>query len=188
VASSIGARKEDGHLHSPFARTLFTGLEGDCDLALTGKPDGVITASELALYLREKVEVEAAQKAHLEQTPQIWTLNSMPGVSTSSWCRQPLNLPPAEALTEVIIPIAACNPTIKIIKSCSSAVEKRRRFCLNGWESGHSLLCWRLRYRQVEPGQGGLLPRLADVGQGGRFYHHPANRSSCSGAGKYAPE
>lgn len=71
----------------------------------------MITASELALYLRQVVETEAAQLANSEQTPQLWPLNKhqrgeyiflVPG--------HPLNLPPAELLTEGNNPYRGLQP------------------------------------------------------------------------------
>ncbi len=101
AANSVGARGERGRQHSPFAQTLFDALGGAADLVPAGGGDGVITASELALYLRETVEVAAAQKANFEQTPQLWPLDKhgkgefvflVPG--------RPVTLPRAETLTE----------------------------------------------------------------------------------------
>jgi hypothetical protein len=52
--------------HSPFAATLIEALQGAADLPLDGKRkgDGVITAAELYLYVRQKVEIiiEAGQR------------------------------------------------------------------------------------------------------------------------------
>ena len=54
--------------HSPFAEALFEGLlEGKADLI----PDGVITAPELYLYLRDSVEKRSKE----QQTPGFWPLN-----------------------------------------------------------------------------------------------------------------
>ena len=43
-------------LHSPFAEALFKGLSGAADIIPADGGDGVITASELYLYIRQKVE------------------------------------------------------------------------------------------------------------------------------------
>lgn len=61
--------------HSPFAEALFAALRGEADIippARDNKPagDGVITATELYLYLRDAVEIRSQQM----QTPGIWTL------------------------------------------------------------------------------------------------------------------
>ncbi|EAZ90862.1 nSTAND1 domain-containing NTPase [Crocosphaera chwakensis] len=89
--------------HSPFATALMEALRGNADVyppAKNGKPagDGIITATELYLYLRDSVEVPtyAIKK---RQTPQIWSLKKhdkgefiflIPG--------HPLNLPFAPSL------------------------------------------------------------------------------------------
>ncbi|KAF3887670.1 MULTISPECIES: nSTAND1 domain-containing NTPase [Nostocales] len=64
--------------HSPFAAALFQALRGDADLSLPvqdGRPtgDGVITATELYFYLREKLET-TTQKLHSRQTPGLYHL------------------------------------------------------------------------------------------------------------------
>ena len=65
--------------HSPFASALLEALEGAGDIyppATNGKPagDGVITATKLYLYLRDRVEIPT-EKCRLRQTPGIWCLN-----------------------------------------------------------------------------------------------------------------
>lgn len=91
--------------HSPFAAALIEALEGKADAyppAELGKPagDGVITATELYLYLRDRVEPDAETRA-MRQTPGIFPLTRhdkgefiflVPG--------HPLNLPPAPPLDE----------------------------------------------------------------------------------------
>jgi WD40 repeat protein len=64
--------------HSPFAAALFEALTGAGDAyppATNGKPagDGVMTATELYMYLRDRVE-EVAGQYHSQQTPGIWGL------------------------------------------------------------------------------------------------------------------
>lgn len=68
----VGRRGSRGGEHSPFARALLRGLEGEADLSGEGgRPDGVITATELYLYLRDAVEPGA--RAHgFRQTPGLW--------------------------------------------------------------------------------------------------------------------
>ena len=61
--------------HSPFAQALLEALQGEADIippAREGKlgGDGVITATELYLYLRDRVELDSQDR----QTPGIWTL------------------------------------------------------------------------------------------------------------------
>ena len=65
--------------HSPFTAALLEALEGGADIfppAAHGKPqgDGVITATELYLYLRDAVE-PATEGNRQRQTPGIWPLN-----------------------------------------------------------------------------------------------------------------
>ncbi|MDB9511649.1 caspase family protein [Kamptonema animale CS-326] len=89
--------------HSPFAEALFEGLRGRADLfppPKDGQPsgDGVITATELFLYVRDRVEPDSAEQRH-RQTPGMWPLAKhdkgefiflVPG--------HELNLPPAPEL------------------------------------------------------------------------------------------
>jgi Caspase domain len=89
--------------HSPFAAALIEALEGKADThppAANGRlpGDGVITATELYLYLRDRIESTDVGN-RLRQTPGIWPLNKhdkgeyiflAPGHS--------LNLPPAPPL------------------------------------------------------------------------------------------
>ncbi len=65
-----------GNKHSPFAEALFKALRGEGDVipaAKNGKSagDGVISATELYLYLRDHVETASNES----QTPGIWTLS-----------------------------------------------------------------------------------------------------------------
>jgi hypothetical protein len=104
---TIGVRGHDpGQVgHSPFAAALLRALQGEADLVprpRDGRPggDGVITATELYLYLRECVEAGAQGDGH-RQTPGLWPLTKhdkgefihlVPG--------HELNLPPAPPLDE----------------------------------------------------------------------------------------
>lgn len=65
----VGEREETGE-HSPFFHALERGLVGGADVAA---PDGVTTATELYLYLREALEGRAVAEGH-RQTPGFWTL------------------------------------------------------------------------------------------------------------------
>ncbi|NNF58087.1 MAG: NACHT domain-containing protein [Rhodothermaceae bacterium] len=85
--------------HSPFAHALFAALEGAGDVVPKGEGDGVITASELYLYLEEHLQPAALEAGH-RQTPRLWPLAKhdkgefiflVPG--------HELNLPPAPPLT-----------------------------------------------------------------------------------------
>ncbi len=80
--------------HSPFAEALFEAFQGGADLI----PDGIITATELYLYLRDHVEIRADER----QTPGLWPLKKhrkgeyiflLPSYN-------PDNLPPAPELNE----------------------------------------------------------------------------------------
>lgn len=97
-------RGSDGE-HSPFAAALFEALEGGADLyppAKDNKPsgDGVITATELYLYLRDRIET-ATVGARQRQTPGIWSLNKHDkGEYIFLSPEHELNLPPAPPLDE----------------------------------------------------------------------------------------
>ena len=65
----------EGTKHSPFAEGLFKALQGEADVfpaSKNGQPagDGVITATELYLYLRDHVEIGSKER----QTPGLWSL------------------------------------------------------------------------------------------------------------------
>ncbi|MCB0112318.1 MAG: NACHT domain-containing protein, partial [Caldilineaceae bacterium] len=73
-----GDASRQGIRHSPFALALFDALEGNADIsppAKDGQPagDGIITATELLLYLREHVEY-TTQNIGNRQTPMLWPL------------------------------------------------------------------------------------------------------------------
>lgn len=64
--------------HSPFAFALINALQGKADIypiSKNGKPsgDGIITATELYMYLRDEVE-PVSEEHHKRQTPLIWSL------------------------------------------------------------------------------------------------------------------
>ena len=91
--------------HSPFAAALLEALEGAADVyppATHANPqgDGVITATELYLYLRDAVE-PATQENRQRQTPGIWPLKKHDkGEYIFLTPGHPLNLPPAPPLDE----------------------------------------------------------------------------------------
>ncbi|MBW4629330.1 MAG: caspase family protein [Brasilonema octagenarum HA4186-MV1] len=101
--------------HSPFASALFEALTGGADAfprasneKLCG--DGVITATELYLYLRDRVEL-ATQGNCLRQTPGIWPLNKHDkGEYIFLTPGHPLNLPPAPPLDESKNPYRGLQP------------------------------------------------------------------------------
>jgi WD40 repeat protein len=105
--AAIGLRAPDSieGNHSPFAASFLRALRGEADLYPRAAPDraggdGVMTATELYLYLRGCVEDEAEGDGHL-QTPGLWPLKKhdkgeyihlVPG--------HQVNLPPAPELDE----------------------------------------------------------------------------------------
>ena len=99
-----GERGQVGN-HSPFAAALLEALEGAADIYPPPKPgkpagDGVITATELYLYLRNRVEIPT-EKHRLRQTPGIWCLKKHDkGEYIFLSPGHELNLPPAPPLDE----------------------------------------------------------------------------------------
>jgi WD40 repeat protein len=89
--------------HSPFAEAFIEALQGHADAyppSEAGKPagDGVITATELYLYLRDRVEPDTEDRA-IRQTPGIFPLNNHDkGEFIFLSPGHPLNLPPAPPL------------------------------------------------------------------------------------------
>jgi energy-coupling factor transporter ATP-binding protein EcfA2 len=81
--------------HSPFAAALLRGLRGGGDLSR----DGLVTASELGVYLREQVEVSIEGHGG-RQTPQLFFLNRHArGEFVFKVPGRELDLPPAPPLT-----------------------------------------------------------------------------------------
>ncbi|MEM7103728.1 MAG: caspase family protein [Bacteroidota bacterium] len=71
---TLGMREDDGSgLHSPFAQGLFEALEGKGDVIPHGEGDGVITATEMYMYLRDKIENDFKEESK-RQTPSLFTL------------------------------------------------------------------------------------------------------------------
>ncbi|MBV7339523.1 caspase family protein, partial [Chloroflexi bacterium TSY] len=73
TGNSLGERGTIGN-HSPFAQSLFQALDGAGDLVPSGEGDGVITATELSLFLRDNVEAQVKELGRQHQTPQLWPL------------------------------------------------------------------------------------------------------------------
>ena len=96
-------RTDSTNNHSPFATALMNALAGEADSsppAREGKPagDGVITATELYLYLRDAVERNTENSAK-RQTPGLWCLkNHDKGEYIFLTPGHKLNLPPAPPL------------------------------------------------------------------------------------------
>lgn len=100
-----GARDEGGRQHSPFALALYDALRGEGDLIPREQGDGLITATELYLYLRERVEIEMGVAVRHDQTPGLWPLNRHDrGEYIFRSPNHALNLPPAPELTDELNP------------------------------------------------------------------------------------
>jgi WD40 repeat protein len=104
IKDARGIAKHDTE-HSPFAAALMDALSGNADAyppATNGQSagDGVITASELYLYLRGEIEPATIEHSQ-RQTPGIWPLkNHDKGEYIFLAPGHPLNLPPAPPLDE----------------------------------------------------------------------------------------
>lgn len=91
---TLGMRNESGAEHSPFALALLEGLAGEADTVPKGRGDGVITATELYTYLRDRVEDETTEHGK-RQSPSIFSLGRHDkGQYIFFNPRHPLNLPP----------------------------------------------------------------------------------------------
>ncbi len=69
----LGERGESMR-HSPFAQALFDGLAGKADLIPRHGGDGLITATELQLYLRDTLDSSFDSIVQRRQTPELWHL------------------------------------------------------------------------------------------------------------------
>ncbi|HYW50703.1 MAG TPA: caspase family protein [Gemmatimonadaceae bacterium] len=97
-SGTLGSRDGDG-AHSPFALAFFDAISGAGDLIPRGTGDGLVTATELYLYLEETLQA-AVLAIGRQQTPRLWPLRKhdkgeylffVPG--------RALELPPAPTLT-----------------------------------------------------------------------------------------
>lgn len=98
ATGTLGGRDGDGE-HSPFALALFEALDGQGDVMPRNGGDGLITATELYLYIEDRLQT-ATLAAGRRQTPRLWPLArhekgeyvfTVPGAD--------LRLPPAPPLT-----------------------------------------------------------------------------------------
>lgn len=106
-----GALSSAAGPHSPFAAALFEALSGAADLIPKGQGDGVITATELYLFLRDYVEVQAAEQAGHYQTPGLWPLRRHgKGEYIFLTPGHVLNLPPAPPLSAQNNPYRGLEP------------------------------------------------------------------------------
>ncbi|MDJ0908490.1 MAG: caspase family protein [Woeseiaceae bacterium] len=96
-SGSLGTRPDqDGH--SPFALALFEALEGKGDVVPAEGGDGLITATELYLYLESRLQPETMEEG-TRQTPGLWPLSRHDkGEFVFAVPGQELNLPPAPPL------------------------------------------------------------------------------------------
>lgn len=71
----IGSSRNNGASHfSPFAYHFLNAIQGEADLA-SDQPDGLITATDVYLYIRDKLEPATIQLAeHYRQTPGLFHL------------------------------------------------------------------------------------------------------------------
>ena len=91
---SLGFRGNTTNDHSPFALALLEGISGAADFIPKGKGNGVITATELYTYLRDKVE-DVTSAESKRQTPALFSLNKHDkGQFVFMHPKHPLNLPP----------------------------------------------------------------------------------------------
>lgn len=69
-----GKKVQDGNeIHSPFAKALFDALRGDTKESADLNKDGIITATELYSYLRDRVEIQT-ENHYKRQTPGLCPL------------------------------------------------------------------------------------------------------------------
>jgi WD40 repeat protein len=88
-------RGEAGSEHSPFASAFIAGMNGAAD----HNGDGLVTVSDLAVYVRDQVETQL-ERIDRRQTPQLFLLNKHErGEFVFQAPNRPLRLPPAPALT-----------------------------------------------------------------------------------------
>ncbi|MEG4854299.1 caspase family protein [Microcoleus sp. B5-D4] len=123
--------------HSPFASALIEALEGKADAfppAEPGKPagDGVITATDLYVYLRDRVEIATEARA-IRQTPGIHPLKKHDkGEYIFLTPGHALNLPPAPPLDVSKNPYRGLSPFQeehhKLFFGRSELIEKLQNF------------------------------------------------------------
>ncbi|MGH1437622.1 MAG: eIF2A-related protein [Lewinella sp.] len=91
---TLGMRSTADAKHSPFATALLAGLAGEADTVPKEKGDGVITATELYTYLRDRVEDETTEEGK-RQSPAMFSLQRHDkGQYIFLHPRHVLNLPP----------------------------------------------------------------------------------------------
>lgn len=96
---SLGGRDGGGD-HSPFARALFEALEGAADIVPRAGGDGLITATELYLYVEDRLQAAMIDAGAARQTPRLWPLSRHEkGEFVFVAPGKALSLPPAPPLT-----------------------------------------------------------------------------------------
>ncbi len=114
-AFSLSGERGQSGKHSPFAAALMEAIGGEADAypaAGLDRPagDGVITATELYLYLRDRVEIATAERA-LRQTPGLHPLKKHDKGEYIFWVPgHELNLPDAPKLDESTNPYRGLRP------------------------------------------------------------------------------
>jgi hypothetical protein len=97
ASGTLGGRDAQG-AHSPFALALFEALEGQGDIVPRNGGDGLITATELFLYIDDRLQV-ATIEAGKRQTPQLWPMaRHDKGEFVFTVPGRELSLPPAPPL------------------------------------------------------------------------------------------
>jgi WD40 repeat protein len=97
---AIGQRDAGDAEHSPFAELLLKGLAGAGDVMPGNGGDGVITATELYVYLDHALD-EMTENRAVRQTPRLWPLRKDDkGQFIFLTPDRPLALPPAPPLTD----------------------------------------------------------------------------------------
>jgi hypothetical protein len=93
------AATADGEAHSPFALALFDALAGDADFRNGREGDGLITATEVYAYIRDRVEPETLDAGQgRRQTPGFFPLSKHDkGEFIFLHPKHRLNLPPIPA-------------------------------------------------------------------------------------------
>lgn len=100
ISGSLGRRSPgaNGTPHSPFALALFEGLEGAADLVPADNRDGLITATELYVFLEDRLQTEVLEHGK-QQTPRLWPMAKHDkGEFVFHVPGHELNLPPAPPL------------------------------------------------------------------------------------------
>lgn len=103
LVDALRAHRAEAEVHSPFATALMRALDGHADYTR----DGLITATELELFVRDAVE----QATRVRQTPQLYKLEEHDrGEFVFQVPGEPLCLDPAPALSLTACPYQGLQP------------------------------------------------------------------------------